>query len=221
MPHPAFTQQEGTTPFGITDVGIIARPTFADIDDDGDLDLFIGEFRWQHPLFRNTGTASVPDYVQEGRDEPFGITDIDSSANPALADADGDGDLDLFISNFEGNTLFFRNTGTASIPAYTQQEGNNPFGITDVSSIARTSFWWISIMTAIWTSSSATAPVKPSLRNTAATPVAPVSATTTNGSYGIGDVINSTVGFLRSRLSLKTPHGRHTHSLQKLETGSH
>ena len=90
-------------------------------------------------FYRNTGSASAPAYIPQGGTKPFGITDVGWDAQPALADIDADGDQDLFIGNYDGNTLFFRNT--------------------------------------------------------AATPLAPVSATTTNGSYGVGDVINLTISF--------------------------
>ena len=45
--------------------------------------------------------------------QSFGITDVGLYASPAFADADGDGDLDLFIGNYDGNTVFFHNTAAA------------------------------------------------------------------------------------------------------------
>lgn len=33
--------QESDNPFGLTNVGDVSKPTFADIDGDGDLDAFI------------------------------------------------------------------------------------------------------------------------------------------------------------------------------------
>ena len=144
---PAYTQEGGRTPFGITEVLYGANPAFADIDNDGDQDLFVGESfsdfiglgTGKTTFFRNTGSASDPAYIQEGGDTPFGIPDLGdrSSSNPALADIDRDGDLDLFIGNQWGKTLFFRNTGSTSDPAYTQEGGNTPFGISDVGNFAR------------------------------------------------------------------------------------
>ncbi|WP_415409204.1 FG-GAP-like repeat-containing protein [Synechococcus sp. A10-1-5-9] len=253
---PAFAAAE-TNPFGITDVAdrFIAKPEFADIDRDGDLDLFIGDTFGSTFFFRNTGSADTPAFIQEGGDtpfgipivinaspafadadgdgdldlfignsvanrgdtfffrniaapgssepefasavtNPFGITDVGFSANPAFADADGDGDLDLFIGNSAGNTLFFRNTAApgATSPAFAAAE-TNPFGITDVGSAAKPAFadadddGALDLFIGNFDGNTLF------FRNTAPTPVAPVDSTTQDGSYGIGSVINLTVAF--------------------------
>lgn len=48
---------------------------------------------------------------------PFGLSDVTRFSNPTFADIDGDGDLDAFVGNVYGNTLFYRNNGTARLPA--------------------------------------------------------------------------------------------------------
>ncbi|MFN5219338.1 MAG: FG-GAP-like repeat-containing protein, partial [Cyanobacteriota bacterium] len=120
-------------PFGITDVGSNASPAFADVDNDGDFDLFIGEEYGNTVFFLNTAAAGVtaPAYASPITN-PFGITDVGGYASPDLADVDIDGDLDLFIGNYSGNTVFFRNTAAAgaTAPAYGSPI-TNPFGITD------------------------------------------------------------------------------------------
>ena len=126
---PAFTQ-EATNPFGLTNVGNYAKPTFADIDNDGDLDAFVGNNDGNTLFYRNTGTQTAPTFTFEAPN-PFGLTDVGSFAKPTLADIDGDGDLDAFVGNNDGNTLFYRNTGTQTAPAFTL-EATNPFGLTDV-----------------------------------------------------------------------------------------
>ena len=45
----------------------VPRPQFADIDADGDYDLFVQEFRNDIWFFENTGTAKSPKYEWRGR----------------------------------------------------------------------------------------------------------------------------------------------------------
>ena len=130
---------EASNPFGISDVGLSAKPTFADIDGDDDLDLFIGNRAGNTLFFRNTAASgsTAPAYAPAVTN-PFGITDVGRAASPTLTDIDDDGDLDLFIGNRAGNTLFFRNNAApgSTAPAYSQERGANgepnPFGIPDV-----------------------------------------------------------------------------------------
>ena len=123
-----------TNPFGLTDVGFSAKPTFADIDGDGDLDAFVGNNSGNTLFYRNSGTATAPALTLEATN-PFGLTNVGSYAAPTLADIDGDGDLDAFVGNLDGNTLFYRNSGTATAPAFTL-EATNPFGLTNVVYVA-------------------------------------------------------------------------------------
>ena len=59
MADPIFTSPR-TNPFGLTDVGSFASPTFVDIDNDGDLDAFVGNRAGNTLFYRNTGTDSSP-----------------------------------------------------------------------------------------------------------------------------------------------------------------
>ncbi|WP_148096717.1 FG-GAP repeat domain-containing protein, partial [Aphanothece sacrum] len=131
MADPIFNPQ---TNFGLTYVGSYPTPTFADIDNDGDLDAFVGEINGNTDFFRNTGTGSVPSFTFETTN-PFGLTNVGYNSAPALADIDNDGDLDAFVGTVDGNTYFFRNTGSASNPTFTLQASN--FGLTDVGSRAK------------------------------------------------------------------------------------
>jgi Ca2+-binding RTX toxin-like protein len=122
--------------FGLTDIGSFAKPAFADIDGDGDLDAFVGERYGNTTFFRNTGTANTPIFVNEAGN--FGLKDVGTFAKPAFADIDGDGDLDAFVGERYGNTTFFRNTGNLTTPKFVKEPGN--FGISDVGFSASPTF---------------------------------------------------------------------------------
>ncbi|GBF80875.1 cadherin-like domain-containing protein [Aphanothece sacrum] len=134
---PSFTL-EATNPFGLTDVGGNSAPTFADIDGDGDLDAFVGAADANTTFYRNTGTGSAPSFTLEATN-PFGLTKAGYNSSPTFADIDGDGDLDAFVGEINGNTRFYRNTGSGSAPSFTL-EATNPFGLTDVGIFATPTF---------------------------------------------------------------------------------
>src|SRR5689334_18640660 len=83
--------------YGLGDVGPWARPTFADIDGDGDLDAIIGEIYGDTLVYLNTGSASAPAFSAAPLTNPYGLTNVGYSSNPSFVDIDGDGDLDAII----------------------------------------------------------------------------------------------------------------------------
>jgi hypothetical protein len=47
-----------TNPLGFSDVGTLAAPSFADIDNDGDLDAFVGE-GFGNTFYKNLGLPAI------------------------------------------------------------------------------------------------------------------------------------------------------------------
>ncbi|MBK3734600.1 DUF4347 domain-containing protein, partial [Azospirillum brasilense] len=134
---PSFTLA-GTNPFGLGALDMNAAPTFVDIDGNGTLDALIGDFNGNTVVYRNVGTATAPSFTLVGTN-PFGLSTVGSATTPSFVDIDGDGDLDALIGNYDGNTVFFRNIGTATAPSFAL-EATNPFGLTDVGSYAQPTF---------------------------------------------------------------------------------
>jgi hypothetical protein len=127
---PAFTAPVSAA-FGLADVGEVSKPTLADLDGDGDLDLLVGNLDGNLVYFENTGTASTPGFGAP-QTNPFGLADVGTRAVPSFVDIDRDGDLDVFVSNGARNVLYFKNTGTATAPAFAAAT-TNPFGLSFVS----------------------------------------------------------------------------------------
>jgi uncharacterized protein (DUF2141 family) len=128
-------------PLGV-DVGFNSTPNFADLDADGDLDVFSGERYGAIKYFQNTGSAINPKFIERtGNLNPFTSIDVGSYSAPIFADLDGDGDLDAFIGKNDGLINYFQNTGSATNPAFVQRSGTlNPFNGIDVGFYCTPSF---------------------------------------------------------------------------------
>jgi hypothetical protein len=98
-------------------VGSRSKPTFADIDNDGDLDLFIGESEGNLNFYQNVGTITDPVFALET--ETFESIDVGNASTPTFVDIDNDGDLDLFIGESEGNLNYYQNVGSATEARFT------------------------------------------------------------------------------------------------------
>ncbi|KJV05737.1 FG-GAP repeat domain-containing protein [Methylocucumis oryzae] len=131
--NPSFVL--AATPSGLSNNGIPVA-SFADIDGDGDIDVFIGGSDGNTLLFRNIGTSVSPSFASESSN--LGLTDVGISAAPAFADIDGDGDLDAFIGERYGSIVFFRNNGTALNPSFVKEADN--FGLIQEPNFVRPAF---------------------------------------------------------------------------------
>jgi hypothetical protein len=111
-------------------------PRFADIDADGDFDMFIGILGGYLSLisdreenfyyYENTGSPEVPTFVLNTKQLVNSI-DIGYNTIPAMVDIDNDNDLDLFLANeidlkspevSNSRLHFFENQGTQTNPTF-------------------------------------------------------------------------------------------------------
>ncbi|MFV1981146.1 MAG: FG-GAP repeat domain-containing protein, partial [Rhodothermia bacterium] len=93
--------------------GSNTTPTLADIDGDGDLDLFSGESSGTINFYRNEGSPTQPRFelVTDRLDD----IDVGRRSVPVLVDLDGDQDFDLVIGSETGETFVYRNEGTSTM----------------------------------------------------------------------------------------------------------
>ncbi|MEL6616281.1 MAG: FG-GAP-like repeat-containing protein, partial [Bacteroidota bacterium] len=115
--------------FGGIDAGQYAKPTLADVDGDGDLDLALGESNGRVFLYRNTGSPEAPAFTTASNGTPgdadlafrdaIGLpNDVGQESSPAFADLDSDGDLDVLLGSSTGEIQIFRNAGTPEAPQF-------------------------------------------------------------------------------------------------------
>ena len=127
-----------TNPFGLSSSYYISIPTFTDLDGDGDFDLLVGDYYGSMKYFKNTGTASSPQFASP-QANPFGIIATYESANPVFTDLDGDGDMDLLVGEHGGVMQYFKNIGSATSPQFASPVAN-PFGLSSTYGLAFPAF---------------------------------------------------------------------------------
>ncbi len=98
-------------------------PNFVDIDDDGDLDLFVGDESKQMYYYENIGSATSPDFA-----DSVGLGDFPGAGTsmnlyrPGMTfiDYDEDGDYDIIggADYSDSKLAYWENTGTASSPEW-------------------------------------------------------------------------------------------------------
>ncbi len=109
-----------------------SKLAFADIDSDGDKDIFVGQKNGEIAYFENQGDRKTPNFVlitqqykavfeirKKGRRIKIrNVIDVGERSAPTLVDIDNDGDFDLFIGSDEGRIWFFKNEGNNLIPVF-------------------------------------------------------------------------------------------------------
>lgn len=109
---------------GLASTEISRAGSWADYDNDGDLDLFVANYGVPR-LYRNDGSI-------------FSDVELDPTASynaycSAWADYDKDGDLDLFVGNFNGQDRLYRNDRLDGFTEVAAAAGISSFGHTRVA----------------------------------------------------------------------------------------
>lgn len=83
------------------------RPSFADLDNDSDMDLIVGSLNGSCLYYVNSGDGRFPVWTRN--DTLFKSVKVNQNSSPGLADLDGDGRKDLVVGEYNGNFTFFKN----------------------------------------------------------------------------------------------------------------
>ena len=89
----------------VIDVGTNAAPTWFDIDDDGDLDLFVGSGDGTIFFYQNRGNALLP--VLELVTPAYMNIQVNSNSVPNFSDVNADRAADLLLGNQQGDTKLY------------------------------------------------------------------------------------------------------------------
>ncbi len=105
-----------------------SHPTFIDIDDDGDDDLFVGtKFNQENPgwsgqiyFFRNIMSNENPVFSLE--DSAYFGRELGSALAPVFVDLDNDNDFDAYIGEFNGGIIHYDNVGSANMAEWQESD---------------------------------------------------------------------------------------------------
>ncbi len=126
---PNFVEVTGDdNPFDAFGVDDRSSPTFVDIDNDGDLDMFSGDDGGSISYFENTGSEDEPEYTERtGVANPLNAVGVNRDSVLTFADLDNDGDLDVVIGERGGAgggpLHVWENTGSVTGPTFSEVTG--------------------------------------------------------------------------------------------------
>ena len=101
---------------------ICTRPTAADIDGDGDLDLVVGNFTGTFYVFEGKGQGKFEPKATQLTTKDGDPLKVDAHSDPFVVDWDNDGDLDLLSGSNAGGAFLFENVGTKSEPKFARSK---------------------------------------------------------------------------------------------------
>jgi len=112
-----FTDVTRQSGLGLTPIST-QTAAWADIDNDGFLDLFVGNEEGPNKLYRNRGDGTFEDISAKA-----GVDFTVFTKAVVAADYDNDGYVDFYLSNFQGNNLLFHNNGNGTFSEVGKKAG--------------------------------------------------------------------------------------------------
>jgi hypothetical protein len=116
-----FTEAGSTT--GVNNSGNGLGVTWADFDDDGDLDIYLANAGSANLLYRNNGNGTFIDVGPSA-----GVADTANSQGVSAGDYDADGDIDIYVTNFGAANRLYRNNGNSTFADVGSLAGVNDGG---------------------------------------------------------------------------------------------
>lgn len=104
-------------------------PTFTDINSDGLMDMFIGDFQGNLHYFQNEGSSQTPDL--KFTEVNYNKIDVGGYASPSFIDLDQDGLGDLVCGKQNGKLNFYKNHGSNIKAAFDTLPQQNFLGKVD------------------------------------------------------------------------------------------
>ena len=122
------TFENVTASAGIELGGLTSTGAWGDIDNDGDLDLFIGNYSIPSATFSNYLYINDGNGVFTDISESAGVATFDQTRSVHLVDINLDGYLDIYVCNLLQQNIYWRNNGDNTFTNYTL-----PSGLTDTN----------------------------------------------------------------------------------------
>jgi len=113
------------------DAGDRATPSAVDWNSDGKKDLVVGALDAKIHLFINEGTDTAPDFRVQTFAQANGSDLLvpPSRSSPDVLDLNGDGKKDILTGNYNGELLFYSNTGADAEPNFAGYESVESDGV--------------------------------------------------------------------------------------------
>ncbi len=103
---------------GVNDVGVSTAATWGDINNDGWLDLYVGNTDSENKLYLNKGDLTFEDITFSA-----GVGAVLDPRSVQFVDVDNDGFLDIYVHNYNTQNILFKNNQDNTFQDITIQSG--------------------------------------------------------------------------------------------------